>query len=316
VRTGGRQAAGSVSRLRPNGALAQLGERRLCKPEVIGSIPIRSTPTRRADWWVPPADWPFLAFGRVPPLVVPVTSFGLFTRAEPGSAGSAGSGEGRNVRRKVEPGHSGTLAQATRVWGHRLVAHELETDARARRPSLCGRPHAKLGWRRKIRKSNPEPGVRRLPRPLRTISRPRLRAQDSSLGDRRAALRGSRRSPLLLRRAQLLGEAPSFGLADLHGRRVPRQAGQHEDPLDCTIAHLKCKLTPGSRHQDRSFSSLLPRARRGPFDPEGAKPRMLAIDLDGWSRHDVSYRAGRKSELTETHFHRRWPGEAALATPR
>src|SRR5918995_3576767 len=27
----------------PDGALAQLGERRLCKPEVTGSIPVRST---------------------------------------------------------------------------------------------------------------------------------------------------------------------------------------------------------------------------------------------------------------------------------
>jgi hypothetical protein len=27
----------------PRGALAQLGERRLCKPEVTGSIPVRST---------------------------------------------------------------------------------------------------------------------------------------------------------------------------------------------------------------------------------------------------------------------------------
>jgi hypothetical protein len=33
--------------LRPHGALAQLGERRLCKPEVTGSIPVRSTRERR-----------------------------------------------------------------------------------------------------------------------------------------------------------------------------------------------------------------------------------------------------------------------------
>ena len=31
------------------GALAQLGERRLCKPEVIGSIPIRSTKRGRVN---------------------------------------------------------------------------------------------------------------------------------------------------------------------------------------------------------------------------------------------------------------------------
>ncbi len=33
--------------LRPLGALAQLGERRLCKPEVTGSIPVRSTADKR-----------------------------------------------------------------------------------------------------------------------------------------------------------------------------------------------------------------------------------------------------------------------------
>ena len=32
-----------------NGALAQLGERRLCKPEVAGSIPARSMITRKSD---------------------------------------------------------------------------------------------------------------------------------------------------------------------------------------------------------------------------------------------------------------------------
>jgi hypothetical protein len=31
------------------GALAQLGERRLCKPEVTGSIPVRSTDKRAAN---------------------------------------------------------------------------------------------------------------------------------------------------------------------------------------------------------------------------------------------------------------------------
>ncbi len=30
------------------GALAQLGERRLCKPEVTGSIPVRSIPLDKA----------------------------------------------------------------------------------------------------------------------------------------------------------------------------------------------------------------------------------------------------------------------------
>ena len=34
--------ATDVSTLSPLGALAQLGERRLCKPEVTGSIPVRS----------------------------------------------------------------------------------------------------------------------------------------------------------------------------------------------------------------------------------------------------------------------------------
>src|SRR5262249_32822322 len=33
----------------PPGALAQLGERRLCKPTVTGSIPVRSTRKRAAD---------------------------------------------------------------------------------------------------------------------------------------------------------------------------------------------------------------------------------------------------------------------------
>ena len=32
-----------------HGALAQLGERRLCKPEAIGSIPIRSTKSLRDE---------------------------------------------------------------------------------------------------------------------------------------------------------------------------------------------------------------------------------------------------------------------------
>jgi hypothetical protein len=32
-----------------NGALAQLGERRLCKPEVTGSIPVRSIVTVQAE---------------------------------------------------------------------------------------------------------------------------------------------------------------------------------------------------------------------------------------------------------------------------
>jgi hypothetical protein len=34
--------------MRPRGALAQLGERRLCKPEVTGSIPVRSIRERLA----------------------------------------------------------------------------------------------------------------------------------------------------------------------------------------------------------------------------------------------------------------------------
>jgi hypothetical protein len=48
--SGGRSSSAARSKRRNalytgrhNGALAQLGERRLCKPEVIGSIPIRST---------------------------------------------------------------------------------------------------------------------------------------------------------------------------------------------------------------------------------------------------------------------------------
>ena len=40
---GGRTAE-NASTLFAKGALAQLGERRLCKPEVTGSIPVRSTP--------------------------------------------------------------------------------------------------------------------------------------------------------------------------------------------------------------------------------------------------------------------------------
>jgi hypothetical protein len=32
--------------MRQNGAVAQLGERWLCKPEVVGSIPISSTASR------------------------------------------------------------------------------------------------------------------------------------------------------------------------------------------------------------------------------------------------------------------------------
>src|SRR3954469_561507 len=35
------------TRLGGPGALAQLGERRLCKPEVTGSIPVRSTTSQR-----------------------------------------------------------------------------------------------------------------------------------------------------------------------------------------------------------------------------------------------------------------------------
>src|SRR5579884_1401772 len=35
--------------MRAHGALAQLGERRLCKPEVTGSIPVRSTLERPAN---------------------------------------------------------------------------------------------------------------------------------------------------------------------------------------------------------------------------------------------------------------------------
>jgi hypothetical protein len=38
----GRSPAGDRATLRPLGALAQLGERRLCKAEVTGSIPVRS----------------------------------------------------------------------------------------------------------------------------------------------------------------------------------------------------------------------------------------------------------------------------------
>ena len=34
---------GEIGLNKPFGALAQLGERRLCKPEVTGSIPVRST---------------------------------------------------------------------------------------------------------------------------------------------------------------------------------------------------------------------------------------------------------------------------------
>src|SRR4051794_20269478 len=42
--------ANGGSTLERLGALAQLGERRLCKPEVAGSIPARSTPPTKADF--------------------------------------------------------------------------------------------------------------------------------------------------------------------------------------------------------------------------------------------------------------------------
>ena len=38
----GESPAGDRATIRPLGALAQLGERRLCKPKVTGSIPVRS----------------------------------------------------------------------------------------------------------------------------------------------------------------------------------------------------------------------------------------------------------------------------------
>jgi hypothetical protein len=47
--------------MRPNGAVAQLGERWLCKPEVVGSIPISSTASKlSAATWSPVGGTPQL----------------------------------------------------------------------------------------------------------------------------------------------------------------------------------------------------------------------------------------------------------------
>ena len=52
----GRQEVRAGSEGIATGAVAQLGERRFCKPEVVGSIPISSTPSRdprcRPAWTV------------------------------------------------------------------------------------------------------------------------------------------------------------------------------------------------------------------------------------------------------------------------
>ena len=53
------------------GALAQLGERRLCKPEVTGSIPVRSTPSRSPLRFAEHDDFATIAFST--PTVAPDT---------------------------------------------------------------------------------------------------------------------------------------------------------------------------------------------------------------------------------------------------
>src|SRR5207247_1374149 len=51
-----------TANLSQEGALAQLGERRLCKPEVTGSIPVRSTPERSPPRFAGHDDFVRIAF--------------------------------------------------------------------------------------------------------------------------------------------------------------------------------------------------------------------------------------------------------------
>ena len=80
----------------PDGALAQLGERRLCKPEVAGSIPARSTTTSGADFAENSRKSAHFANRRFPPVM---NRYGRFETLAAGSrqglAPLAGSRQGQ-----------------------------------------------------------------------------------------------------------------------------------------------------------------------------------------------------------------------------
>jgi len=88
------------------GALAQLGERRLCKPEVTGSIPVRSTAFDRAETAVYSRKPAFS--GTRPRCSVSNRSNLACAVARIGSAGSAGSGASIASTRSVSLGARGS----------------------------------------------------------------------------------------------------------------------------------------------------------------------------------------------------------------
>jgi hypothetical protein len=150
---------------------------------------------------------------------------------------------------------------------------------------------AKLGLARKIH-NDARRFVSSVPRPLREVSRA-WPCEDASVDRRGAALRRPRRSPVLLRRAQPVGKAPPFGMAHLHGRQIAGQEDQHEDPLDGAISCLRCTVTLGSRHKDRSAVPLLTGSRLGSLNPESPASRMLAPHPARRPHCHASHCAGR-----------------------
>jgi hypothetical protein len=118
-----------------NGALAQLGEHRLCKPEVTGSIPVRSTPHNQANSATKPQQ-----LGNFPQPTTGHSSILFNTVRDPYRRVRAGSRDTRRVS-GVSTGVSSTLASRNRrsmqpnaAAGRRRSVATLHFR-RARRPS-------------------------------------------------------------------------------------------------------------------------------------------------------------------------------------